>query len=120
MPTIQYPQQQQTPNPVIPGWQTPPQTPPQAAQPQPWQMANPAPVSPTPAAYAQGYQANSLSGMQAQTSMPGQAAYPGQMASNMQGNGSTLGVASNPSNVPPSTEAKKKGFFDSIRDFFSR
>ena len=118
MPTIQYPQQQQTPNPVIPGWQTPPQTPPQAAQPQPWQMANPAPASPTPTAYAQGSQANSLSGMQAQTSMSGQVSYPGQMASNMPGNGSALGVASGPSSASQATDTKKKGFFDSIRDFF--
>ena len=107
----QYPQPQVS-QASIPGWQSPQPQAAQSAQPQGWQMAG---ASPIPNAYTPGGQAGS---MPPRASMPGQASYPGLAGTNTPGTGAALGVGSNNNGQAQATDAKKKGFFDAIREFF--
>lgn len=106
---------QQTQQPVIPGWQSPSQPPTlnQGAQPQMWQTSGPLPAygsSPAPNTYAPVSQPGGKP--------PAQPPYTGLPTADSAAFGSAAGNQGQ--REPQAVGAKKKGFFDSIRDFFSK
>lgn len=109
--------------PSIPGWQSPVQQPAagQGAQPQMWQVSGPVPAfgaSPTPNAYVPGEQPGVAGGMQPRAYGMEQPVYPGFSPADRVAPGSAVGVGNNRRDGGQTTDTKKKGFFDSIREFF--
>lgn len=108
-----------SPPPVLSGWQSPPQ--PAVPQPQGWQPSgsmSQAGIAPTPNAYMPAGQSTSLGGMQPQMQRNEQPAYPGSgLSAGWAGTGAANGIGGNRGGSQ-TTDVKKKGFFDAIRDFF--
>jgi hypothetical protein len=109
--------------PSLPGWQQPAMNQyNQGAQPQMWQVPEAMPtMSPPPApnAYAPVGQ---MGGPQQRANNAEQPAWAGYSAADRTALGVTAGMGAgnpNPGKAQP-TDTKKKGFFDSIRDFFTK
>jgi hypothetical protein len=128
MPGWQQPDHQAQPS--MPGWQQPDMNQyNQGAQSRSWQMSGPVPTvgsQPAPNAYAPTGQAENPRETPPRLNHPEPPAWNGFAAQDR----TALGVTSsaNAGNHRPdlypgnaqNTDTKKKGFFDSIRDFFSR
>jgi hypothetical protein len=121
---------QQAQQPPIPGWQQPGMNQynlnqyNQGAQPQAWQMAGAPPTnSPAPNPYAApGEGATSVNNWVQRGNTPPQPAWTGYPAGDKTSLGVPTGNAASPANVTPGhaqgEDNKKKGWFDTIREFF--
>lgn len=116
--------------PSLPGWQQPVMNQyNQGAQPHTWQMSGPMPtISPAsaPNAYTPAGQAGGAGNMPPYLNNAEQPAWAGFSAADRTALGVTSGANASAGNQYPnsgnaqSSDTKKKGFFDSIRDFFSK
>jgi hypothetical protein len=105
---------QATPSASLPGWQTPQATPPAVQQPQMWQMSGSMPRVPaTPTSAGSGVQSMGMGNTQAN-------GYAAGVGSNQPGSGQITPGSGNNKNEAQPAKARKKGFFDSIRDFITR
>jgi hypothetical protein len=107
--------------PPLPGWQSPqqPAAAQQSVQPPAWQLSGSSAhmgAAPVPNASMPGGQPAGMGGMQPQGYRMEQSAYPA-FSADRAGAGSAIGAGGS-RGENQATDAKKKGFFDAIRDFF--
>lgn len=119
-PVVPPPPVQSPPSPPpLPGWQSPqqPAASQQSVPPPAWQLSGTSPqMGAAPNASMPGVQPAGMGGMQPQGYRMEQPAYPGYSADRI-GAGSAMGVGGS-RGENQAADAKKKGFFDAIRDFF--